>query len=70
MNDETRAKETLERILKGIGDGSVTATDAEALIAQALRQAENDKLEEAARLMDRVMADSKAALIRTLKQED
>lgn len=38
--------------------------------AQALRQAENDKLEEAARLMDRVMADSKAALIRTLKHED
>ncbi len=39
-------------------------------LAQAITQAQNDKLEEAARLMERVMADSKAALIRTLKIED
>lgn len=48
MTPESRAKETLEQIVRGIGDGTVMASDAEALIAQAIRYAENDKLEEAA----------------------
>ncbi len=66
MNAETRAKE----IWKGLTEFCEGPAESIRLIEHALIAAENDKLEEAARLMDRVMADSKAALIRTLKHED
>lgn len=72
---EERAKAVLAFLASGCGFDACVHPDCPscgclAYIAQALRQAQNDKLEEAARLMDRVMADSKAALIRTLKRED
>ena len=66
---EERAKEAVRDWHLMPHQGSFNA-DLVALLTHAIRQAENSKLEEAARLMDRVLADSKAALIRTLKHKD
>lgn len=82
----TTAEERSRAILKAHADTMAALRDAprdelrlegtkamfalEEAITQAIAQAQNDKLEEAARLMERVMADSKAALIRTLKSKD
>ncbi len=65
MTSAERAKELFIAVME-----AAIRSEAEAVIASAITQAQNDKLEEAARLMERVMADSKAALIRTLKIED
>lgn len=70
MNAETRAKELIFALEATTSSDVITSARQRDLIIKAIVSAQNDKLEEAARLMDRVMADSKAALIRTLKHED
>ncbi len=70
MTTSTERAQALANEILARGMVPIISVECRALIAQAIREAEDSALDRAAVVLDGVLAESKAALVRSLKSQE